>query len=228
MTSDNDSSGTSHHSQAPTHTLLCLRSSPTGTPTPSSLPQAHRPLLLLLLAFWPGHPPASGVASGTARFHLIHTLRNSEPASGMSHLPLKERVSFPWQGPRRAPPPLSSSPFGRRGTPSPSFPRCPGRFPSLHLAWLIPRCGPHMMEAPSPGFRRHSGILYRSCCLLGTRHSLLRHAHGCQAGLGSVGPEGGRSSGLLFLWLLREDGAQSNQLIPWPHFRDEQLWPRKQ
>lgn len=162
----------------PLHTtFLCLRSSPAGTPTPSSLPQAHRPLLLLLLAFWPGHSPASDVASGTAHFPLVHTLRNSQPASGMSHLPLKERVSSPRQDPRRAFPPLSSSPFGRRGPPSPSFPRCPGRFPSLHLAWLIPSCGPHMMEAPSPGFRRrHSGILYRSCCLLGTRRSLLRHA----------------------------------------------------
>ena len=170
MTSDNDSSGTSHHSQAPIHILLCLRAPPQGPRLPPPFP---RPTALSCFSSW-----LSGLVIPLllAHFHLIHTLRNSEPASGMSHLPLKERVSSLWQGPRRAPPPLSSSPFGRRGPPSPSFPRCPGRFPSLHLAWLIPPCGPHRMEAPSPGFRRHSGILYRSCCLLGTRHSLLRHA----------------------------------------------------
>lgn len=33
-----------------------------------------------------------------------------------------------------------------------------------------------MTELPSPGFKgRGSGILCRSCCLLGTRHSFLRH-----------------------------------------------------
>lgn len=177
VTSDNDSSGTSHHSQAPTHTF----------PLPAELPRGDADSLLSS----PGPPPSPPSPPGFLAWSspcFWRGLRNSSLSLGSHteeltaskwHVPPASKGAslLPTAGPRRALPPLSSSPFGRRGPPSPSFPRCPGRFPSLHLAWLIPSCGPHMMEAPSPGFRRrHSGILYRSCCLLGTRRSLLRHA----------------------------------------------------
>lgn len=228
----------------PLHTpFLCLHSSPAGTRLPPLLPRPTTPLFLLFLAFWPSHPPTSGVASRTAHFHVVYTLRNLQPESGMSHPPPKERVSPQWQDPRRALPPLSSSPF-RPQRPSLSgflllfFPQVP---------WPLPQPPPSVANPPLWSSHDRGA-------LSGVQKETLRDplqimlppedqpltpqackpsgpalpAHGCQAGLGDAGPEGGRSPGLLFLWVLRADSAQSSQLIPWPHFTDERLRPRKQ
>lgn len=177
VTSDNDSSGTSHHSQAPTHTLPppaelprrdpnSLLSSPGPPPSPASPPGF---LARSFPCFWRGLRNSS-LSLGSYTEKLTASKWYVPPASKGASL-------LPAAGPPQGPPSTQFFPLRRRGPPSPSFPRCPGRFPSLHLVWLIPPCGPHMMEAPSPGFRRrHSGILYGSCCLLGTRCSLLRHA----------------------------------------------------
>lgn len=183
------------------------------------------------------------MASRRAHFHAVHTLRNLQPESGMSHPPPKERVSSPRQDSHRALPPLSSSPF-RLQRPSLSgfllslFPQVP---------WPLPQ-PPSSVANPSLWSSHDGGTLSRvqketlrdplQIMLPPEDQALTPQvcrpsgpappAHGCQAGLGGVGPERGRSPGLLFLWVLRADRAQSSQLIPWPHFTDEQLRPRKE
>lgn len=238
VTSDNDSSGTSHHSQAPTHTF----------PLPAELPRGDADSLLSS----PGPPPSPPSPPGFLAWsspYFWRGLWNSSLSLGSHteeltaskwHVPPASKGTslLPTAGPPQGPPSTQFFPL-RAQRPSLSlFPQVPWPLPqppssvanpllwSSHDGGALSRVQKETLRDPlqivlPPG---DQALTPQACKPSGPAPP----AHGCQAGLGGAGPEGGRSPGLLFLWLLRENGAQSSQLIPWPHFRDEQLWPRKQ